>query len=72
MQLTIHKPNLRRDRSERRLTEPCHVVSAADARARRSAAVQDEALYRCPCGCAFKAEVTTSVGCPHCGTGQAW
>ena len=31
-----------------------------------------QALYRCQCGYAFKAEVATSVGCPHCGTGQAW
>ena len=23
-------------------------------------------------GYAFKAEVSTSVGCPHCGTSQAW
>jgi predicted Zn-ribbon and HTH transcriptional regulator len=24
------------------------------------------------CGFAFKAKVTTSVDCPHCGTEQAW
>jgi len=24
------------------------------------------------CGYAFKAAVTTSVDCPHCGTQQAW
>src|SRR3954452_24306594 len=41
-------------------------------RARRTPAPEDQALYRCECGFAFKAEVTTSVGCPHCGTDQAW
>ena len=41
-------------------------------RARRTPAPEDQALYRCQCGYAFKAEVTTSVGCPHCGTDQAW
>jgi hypothetical protein len=33
---------------------------------------QDAALYACGCGYVFKAAVTTSVGCPHCGTDQAW
>ncbi|MDP9386222.1 MAG: hypothetical protein M3P50_13545 [Actinomycetota bacterium] len=47
-------------------------MSAAQARARRSGGPQDRALYRCGCGFAFKAEVSTSVGCPHCGTAQAW
>jgi hypothetical protein len=33
---------------------------------------QDQALYSCACGFVFKAPVSTSVGCPHCGTAQAW
>jgi rubrerythrin len=41
-------------------------------RAQRTPAPEDQALYRCQCGYSFKAEVTTSVGCPHCGTSQAW
>jgi hypothetical protein len=41
-------------------------------RAQRTPPPEDRALYRCECGYAFKAEVTTSVGCPHCGTDQAW
>jgi rubrerythrin len=41
-------------------------------RARRTPPPEDRALYRCQCGYVFKAEVTTSVRCPHCGTGQAW
>jgi hypothetical protein len=42
------------------------------ARAKRSGGPEDQALYSCSCGYAFKAEVSTSVGCPHCGTHQAW
>ena len=41
-------------------------------RAQRTPAPEDQALYRCQCGYSFKAEVSTSVGCPHCGTEQAW
>ena len=33
---------------------------------------QDRALYTCSCGFAFDALVSTSVGCPHCGSTQAW
>ena len=33
---------------------------------------QDRATYNCCCGYIFKAEVTTSVGCPHCGSELAW
>jgi hypothetical protein len=40
--------------------------------ARRAGGPEDRALYSCMCGYAFKAAVTTSVGCPHCGTEQAW
>jgi hypothetical protein len=41
-------------------------------RERRSGGPEDRALYACSCGVAFKASVTTSVGCPHCGQTQAW
>jgi hypothetical protein len=33
---------------------------------------EDIALYSCSCGFQFQAPVSTSVACPHCGTGQAW
>ncbi len=49
-----------------------HSVEQTQARAKRSGGPEDHALYSCHCGYAFKAEVTTSVGCPHCGTSQAW
>jgi hypothetical protein len=32
----------------------------------------DHASYSCTCGYLFSADVSTSVTCPHCGTGQAW
>jgi len=33
---------------------------------------QDRATYNCSCGYIFQADVTTSVGCPHCGSELAW
>jgi hypothetical protein len=33
---------------------------------------QDRATYNCSCGYIFVSDVTTSVGCPHCGTELAW
>jgi hypothetical protein len=48
------------------------VPRAAGDRARRSGGPQDRALYSCSCGYAFKAKVTTTVGCPQCGQTQAW
>jgi hypothetical protein len=33
---------------------------------------QDRALYSCDCGLVFRAPVSTSVGCPECGSTQAW
>lgn len=40
--------------------------------ARRAAACDDKAFYACSCGFSFTASVSTTVGCPHCGTDQAW
>jgi hypothetical protein len=45
---------------------------AAERRHRESVAPEDSALYSCSCGFQFQAAVSTSVACPHCGTGQAW
>jgi hypothetical protein len=47
-------------------------VTPARERNQRANVSQDAALYTCGCGYVFTAEVTTSVGCPHCGTSQAW
>jgi hypothetical protein len=39
---------------------------------RRAGGPLDEAVYSCECGYLFSAAVSTTVCCPHCGTGQAW
>jgi hypothetical protein len=73
MQLTATIPSLlRRDRGDSHGSRPRHAVLQTLARAKRSGGPEDRALYSCSCGYAFKAEVSTSVGCPHCGTSQAW
>lgn len=41
-------------------------------RRREAGAPQDRAMYTCQCGFVFEAQVSTSVGCPHCGGAQAW
>jgi hypothetical protein len=33
---------------------------------------QDRATYNCSRGYIFQADVTTSVGCPHCRSELAW
>ena len=70
MQRTSHltRRPLRGDRRP----APIDLRASERMRAQRTPAPEDQALYRCQCGYAFKAEVTTSVGCPHCGTHQAW
>jgi hypothetical protein len=41
-------------------------------RAREAGGPVDQASYACQCGYLFRASVSTSVICPHCGCGQAW
>jgi hypothetical protein len=66
---TIVRFDLPRWRSTRRGSAiPCPTTVDA----KRCGTNEDRALYSCGCGHAFKAEVTTSVGCPRCGTQQAW
>jgi hypothetical protein len=62
----------RRPRRGDRRPAPIDLRASERLRAQRTPAPEDVALYRCQCGYAFKAAVTTSVGCPHCGTDQAW
>jgi hypothetical protein len=71
MQLTIPRPHFAPFGLAQ---EPVRLPAAryANDRARRSGGPQDRALYSCSCGFAFKAKVTTTVGCPHCGQTQAW
>ena len=79
MQLTTRLPKrrtmrpARSARSNRPAREPVASEPPAEtSSARRGGGPEDRALYSCMCGFAFKAAVTTSVGCPHCGTEQAW
>jgi hypothetical protein len=81
MQLTTRLPKRRRARPTRsarpetRRTAPARPPareSSETRAARRAGGPQDHALYSCPCGYVFKAAVTTSVACPHCGAEQAW
>jgi predicted RNA-binding Zn-ribbon protein involved in translation (DUF1610 family) len=44
----------------------------AKRRRREAGAPTDTAMYTCHCGFVFKALVSTSVDCPHCGGAQAW
>jgi hypothetical protein len=69
MHRTAPLPTLRR-RDHASRTRP--TVLQALARAKRSGGPEDRALYNCSCGYVFKADVSTSVGCPQCGTSQAW
>ena len=79
MQLTTRLPKRRSisrpTRIARAAKQPPSAPAAPSDRtrdARRGGGPEDQALYSCMCGFAFKAAVTTSVGCPHCGTEQAW
>jgi hypothetical protein len=58
----------RRRAARMRPASPCPTTVDA----KRCGTNEDRALYACGCGYAFKAAVTTSVGCPECGTQQAW
>jgi len=58
-------------RTRAREADAVPTITAARMR-RRSDVPQDHALYTCSCGFVFEAEVSTSVGCPHCGVAQAW
>ena len=74
MQLT-RLPKRRHARPTRndRSAPPAEAVPKPATRdARRGGGPEDRALYACMCGYAFRAAVTTSVDCPHCGTEQAW
>jgi hypothetical protein len=41
-------------------------------RVREAGGPIDRASYACSCGYLFRASVSTSVSCPHCGAEQAW
>jgi hypothetical protein len=41
-------------------------------RVREAGGPVDQASYSCECGYLFRAAVSTTVICPHCGTDQSW
>ena len=72
MHLTRPLP-LSRRRPQRSLKRRAQAnVSPGRERNKRANVSEDAATYSCSCGYVFKAAVTTSVGCPHCGSAQAW
>jgi len=75
MQLTTRLPKrrlARPTRSARAERRPAPQQLDEASAARRAGGPEDSALYSCMCGYLFTAAVTTTVGCPHCGTEQAW
>ena len=54
------------------LSAPVSTETSAKRRRREAGAPTDAAIYACVCGYVFKALVSTSVDCPHCGGSQAW
>jgi hypothetical protein len=74
MQLTLRRPNLTPSLAlvPRPQVAPATAYGYSRERDRRSNGSEDQALYSCGCGYAFKARVTTTVGCPQCGQTQAW
>ncbi len=61
----------RRSRAALATTSLAHSCDPAVERARDAGGPIDQAVYVCECGCLFRAPVSTTVPCPHCGTGQA-
>lgn len=45
---------------------------APEARVREAGGPEDRAHYSCSCGLEFRAPVSASVACPHCGSFQDW
>ena len=72
MQLTRPLNLPRRRASRGAASRPKGAASPGRERNKRANVSEDAALYSCSCGYVFKAAVTTSVGCPHCGSAQAW
>lgn len=62
----------RSSRRRHRVARAAAVSRTTTALARRAGGPEDRALYRCGCGLSFTADVSATVGCPRCGTCQAW
>jgi hypothetical protein len=70
--MAVTKHPQRKRRSPETKTVAINEARRRDNVAKAAGGPCDNAIYKCSCGSEFKAEVNTSVECPHCGTGQAW
>lgn len=66
------RPRIGRRAKQRAAVEQQQGTAPPQARERAAGGPEDRACYRCSCGCVFEATVSTTVGCPHCGSAQAW
>jgi hypothetical protein len=77
MKMTV-RTRQHRSRTRRRLGRRAALAAAVPAvtitqsRERDAGGPEDRACYSCTCGYVFEASVSTTVGCPHCGSAQAW
>jgi hypothetical protein len=74
MKMAVHIPT-RPLRSARRGARAAHRLPqhrTPEQRARHAGGPEDRACYGCGCGFVFKAPVSTTVACPHCGDQQSW
>jgi hypothetical protein len=72
----------RRNRADQHRRKPAAAMAVAPVslrvsdraveRVRSAGGPIDEAAYVCECGLSFRASVSTTVACPHCGAPQAW
>jgi hypothetical protein len=73
LQPLARRPPRRGRRSRAAVPTPVlHICDPAVERVREAGGPIDQAIYACECGCLFRAPVSTTVPCPHCGIGQAW
>jgi hypothetical protein len=63
-----HRPAPAVDPADLPVSDACLEVR----RHRAAGGPEDAATYDCECGAVFRADVTASVACPHCGSDQAW
>jgi hypothetical protein len=67
-----HRPRRRGRRVAREVEPIARPCDPAVQRVREAGGPVDQASYTCECGYLFRAAVSTTVSCPHCGSDQAW
>jgi hypothetical protein len=66
------KSENRRPRLRGHVAPDCPEPAEPEQRVREAGGPEDTETHACGCGYVFEAPVSTSVACPHCGSGQAW